>query len=179
MEPLEIIKKYYKEDSDIYNLLVSHSRDVMLKSLRIATMHPELNADLKFLSEAAMIHDIGMNMTYVPRLECYGIMPYLCHGYIGREIMEKEGYPKHGLVCERHVGVGLRKEDVVSMSLPLPLRDMYPITIEEKIITFADCFFSKGHTGTERTLAETRKIVEKFENKNSVAIFDEWCRMFL
>lgn len=179
MEPLSIIKKYYKENSDLYHVLVGHSMDVMHKSLEMAMKHPELNIDLNFLSEAAMLHDIGINMTYAPNIECYGIMPYLCHGYLGREMLEKEGYPEHALICERHVGIGLTKEDIVVLSLPLPIRDMIPITNEEKIISLADSFFSKTNIGQEKTLKEVREVVGKYENKNALSIFHEWCEMFL
>ena len=179
METLSIIKKYYKENSDLYHIIVGHSMDVMQKSLEIATKHPELNIDINFLSEAAMLHDIGINLTYAPNIECFGIMPYLCHGYLGRELLEKEGLEAHALVCERHIGIGLRKEDIIALSLPLPIRDMLPLTTEEKIISFADCFFSKTNIGKEKSHKEVREVVSKYENPNALPIFDEWSEMFL
>lgn len=179
MNALDIIKKYYKEDSDLYNMLVSHSNDVMHKAIEIALKHPELGADINFIGEAAMLHDIGLFLTDVPSLGCQGIMPYMCHGYIGREIMEKEGFPKHAIVCETHVGVGLRKEDIEEMRLPLPKRDMIPQTIEEEIIAFADLFFSKNNLGYCRSVEEVAKNIEKYENPNAQKVFKDWCSKFL
>ena len=43
---------------------------------------------------------------------CYGDKDYICHGYLGRALLEKEGLPAHALVCERHVGVGLSISDI-------------------------------------------------------------------
>lgn len=179
MQPLAIIEKYYKKDSDLYIMLIQHSQDVMNKSLSIIDKHPELNADCQFVAEAAMLHDIGINLTYAPGIHCYGIMHYLCHGYLGREILDKEGLPKHALVCERHTGVGLTKEDIKKLSLPLPLRDMVPISIEEEIICFADCFFSKTRLGVEKSVDQVRKEVSRYANPNAVDIFDAWCKKFL
>lgn len=179
MNALAIIEKYYKKDSDLYNILVGHSMDVMRKSLVIATNHPELDVDIEFLCEAAMLHDIGINLTNAPGIECYGVMPYLCHGYLGREILDAENLPLHGLVCERHTGVGLSAQDIEELSLPLPIRDMIPITMEEQIICFSDCFFSKTRIGEEKTLDKIRREVAQYTNKNAVAKFNEWCDKFL
>lgn len=60
MKPLDIIKKYYPESSDAYRILVTHSRSVADKALALARLHPEMNLDLTFIEEAAMLHDIGI-----------------------------------------------------------------------------------------------------------------------
>ena len=90
-----------------------------------------------------MLHDIGIFMTNAPQLGCYGDKPYICHGYLGRELLEKEGFPKHAIVCETHIGVGLTIADIEKNNFPLPRRDMTPKTLEEQIVCFADNFFRK------------------------------------
>lgn len=179
MEPLKVIQKYYKENSSLYNILLYHSMDVMNKALNIVDKHPELNVDVEFLTEACLLHDIGIFMTNAPNIECNGILPYMCHGYIGREILEEEGYPKHALVCERHIGIGLTKEDIIAMKIPIPQRDMSPKSIEEKIISFADCFYSKSQLGKEKTVSQVLDTISKYNNKRSSDIFKEWCDSFL
>lgn len=178
MNTLNIIEKYYKKDSDLYNVLVQHSTDVKGKALSIVDLHPELGADRQFVEEAAMLHDIGIFLTTAPSIHCYGIAPYICHGYLGRELLEKNGLPKHGLVCERHTGTGLTLEEIKKQKLPLPHREMVPISIEEQIICFADCFFSKTRLGEEKLVDEIRKGFEKF-GETTVSKFDEWCALFL
>lgn len=178
MNAIAIIEKLYKKDSDLYKILVKHSTDVMNKALSIAKKHPELNIDTTFLKEAAMLHDIGIFLTNAPSINCYGIMPYICHGYLGREILDKMGYPRHGLVCERHTGTGLSEQEILSKKLPLPHRDMLPISIEEKVICFSDCFFSKTRLGQEKTISGVRQGLARF-GENSVKQFEEWCMDFL
>lgn len=178
MNTLAIIEKYYKKDSELYNILVQHSTDVTNKALSIAANHPELNIDSKFVSEAGMIHDIGIFLTNAPSIKCFGIEPYLAHGYLGRDIMEKQGYPVHALVCERHTGTGLSLEEIIEENLPLPHRDMRPVSIEEKVICFADCFFSKTHLGEERSIDKVRQSLSKF-GESTVRQFDRWCAIFL
>lgn len=178
MNTLAIIEKYYIKDSELYNILVQHSTDVTNKALSIAANHPELNIDSKFVSEAGMLHDIGIFMTNAPSIKCFGIEPYLAHGYLGREIVEKSGYPLHALVCERHTGTGLSLEEIIENKLPLPHRDMRPMSIEEKLICFADCFFSKTCLEEERPIEKVRQSLSKF-GEASVRQFDRWCAIFL
>ena len=157
---------------------MSHAEEVKNKALRIAQNHPELPVDTQFLEEATMLHDIGIFKTYAPNIGCEGSMPYICHGYLGRELLDAEGFPKHGLVSERHTGVGLRLEDIVNNKLPLPHRDMIPISIEEKIICFADKFFSKSQVGREKSVKTIREELSKY-GTYQVKVFDEWCELFL
>jgi uncharacterized protein len=179
MEPLDIIAKYFKPRSKSYRILVNHSILVTEKALKIARNHKELLPDLVFIEEAAMLHDIGIFKTNAPDLYCFGEYPYLCHGFLGRDIMVNEGFPDHALVCERHTGVGITTEEIISKKLPLPLRDFVPVSVEEQIICFADKFFSKsGDIFQEKTVGTVRKTIQKFGNKN-VERFNQWCEIFL
>lgn len=178
MNPIDIIKKYYEESSSLYNILINHSSDVTRKALEIAKRHPELNIDVQFVREAGMLHDIGIFMTKAPSIDCYGQYPYLAHGYLGSELLQKEGLPKHALVCERHTGTGLTLEEIIAQDLPLPHRDMTPVSIEEQVICFADCFFSKTALGEEKGIDIIKNKLAKFGDR-SVAQFTKWCGLFL
>lgn len=105
--------------------------------------HPELNLDTVFLEEAAMLHDIGIFLTHAPGIQCFGTEPYICHGYLGAGLVRKEGFPRHALVCERHTGAGLSLKDIMDQKLPVPHREMLPVSMEEQVICFADKFFRK------------------------------------
>ena len=87
MGALDLIDKYYPQDNELRNILLVHSRSVADKALRIADKHPELNLDATFLNEAAMLHDIGIFLTYAPGIQCLGKEPYICHGYLGAELV--------------------------------------------------------------------------------------------
>ncbi len=179
MDPINLISKYYKPNSKAYHILYGHSRAVTDKALKVAQKHPELNPDLKFIEEASMVHDIGIFLTNAPGLYCFGDYPYLAHGYLGCELVTKLGFPDHGLVCERHTGVGISKEEILEKKLPLPLRDYIPETVEEQMISFADKFYSKSiDIFKEKSLAEVRKSISKF-GKTNIDRFEEWCDLFL
>ena len=177
MNVYSIIDKYYQKGSQLYHILVTHSELVTHKALSIIDANPQIAVDRKFIEEAAMLHDIGIFMTNAPRISCVGEYPYIAHGYLGAELLRKEGFPRHALVCERHTGCGLSLDQIERENLPLPHRDMCPVSIEEQIICFADKFYSKTHLNTELPLQKIRQKMEKI-GPDVLAKFDEWCVLF-
>lgn len=175
LDTLDIISRYYLPGSKSHELLVMHSRHVAHKAVAIAAELTDHTIDAEFVEEAAMLHDIGIFLTNAPSLGCHGPHPYLRHGYLGRKLLQKEGLPRHALVCERHVGAGITRQDVLDHGLPLPARDMLPVTMEEKIICYADKFFSKngGEASQEKSLGS---VLNELSNHGGeqVSRFLEW-----
>lgn len=178
MNPFALIDKFYPEDNELKHILLVHSRSVADKALALAQKHPELNLDLAFIGEAAVLHDIGIFQTDAPDIQCFGTYPYICHGYLGADLVRKEGFPRHALVCERHTGAGLSLQNILDRGLPLSHRDMLPVSMEEQIICFADKFFSKTKLDKEKSLDKARKSVAKHGEEGAVR-FDHWCELFL
>ena len=89
------------------------------------------------------------------------------------------GLPEHALVCERHVGVGMTKNDIRHQGLPLPPRDMLPVSMEEQIICYADKFYSKNGQDTDR-VKSVDEIVDglKRYGEDKVARFRAWAELF-
>ena len=162
MNALAIINKYYSEENELKHILLTHSRSVADKALQIAVKHPELHLDTGFLEEAALLHDIGIFMTDASGIQCFGTHPYICHGYLGSELLMKEGYPRHALVCERHTGAGMSLQSIIEQDLPIPHRDMVPVSMEEQVICFADKFFSKTHLDREKSVEKALKSISRY-----------------
>ena len=156
-----IIQKYYNGNPELLKILLKHSKAVADKAIAIAKAHPELPIDRQFLLEAAMVHDIGIIKTNAPDIQCLGTEPYIRHGVLGAEMMRAEGYPLHARVCERHTGAGLSLKEIEEQSLPLPHEDLLPETLEEKLICYADKFFSKTRLDREKTLEQAERSVAK------------------
>ena len=177
MNALDLIGKYYADNQPLRELLLHHSEQVTRRALAIVDRHPELGADRDFVAEAAMLHDIGIFLTDAPAIHCYGTEPYLMHGYLGAQLMRREGLPRVARVCERHTGTGLTAEQITLRALPLPPGDYRPETVEERIICYADKFYSKSHPERERTIEQTAKSLEKFGGEG-VQIFLQWAAEF-
>lgn len=178
MNAEDLLAKYFTPEA--LPLFLTHSRLVARKAVLTAQNHPDsATLDIAFIEEAALLHDIGVSLTAAPGLGCHGNAPYIMHGIIGRELLEKEGLPHHGLICERHIGVGLTVDDIKRQNLPLPLRDMVPVTTEEKIVAYADLFFSKkpSKLTVEKTVETVRQELARF-GAEKLVILDEWIREF-
>lgn len=178
MDPFAVISDYYRPGSRAHALICSHGEAVAEKALQAADAVADRTPDRSFLFEAAVLHDIGIFLTDTPAIGCYGRHPYVCHGVLGRQLLGQRGLPRHGKVCERHVGVGISAADVRRQELPLPQRDMTPRSLEEVIVCYADKFFSKnGSTAAERTPAQVLEILARY-GPDKAARFAEWLKMF-
>ncbi len=194
-----IIDYYYPEAKvpELRHILLKHSEAVARKAVEIVDAHPEFGADRDFVFAAAMLHDIGIIRCDAPGIFCYGSEPYLKHGVIGAAMLtqaplqlppsgggkgllptksntnspsrgemsqsDREGVGALARVCARHTGTGLP--------------GLEPETWEEKIICYADKFFSKTKLDREKTYEEARQSLIKF-GEEGVRKFEEWHRLF-
>lgn len=179
MDPVRIITKYYQPESLSFRVLLLHSQAVAQKAIEIAARLNLLKTTIDFIREAAMLHDIGIFYTSAPEIGCAGNLPYICHGFMGHNLLLVEGLPKHGLVCERHTGAGLTLEDVDQFKGLLPRRPMQPISLEEKLIAYCDKFFSKDpmKPGEEKSFEEVLAGIGRF-GEDKAKIFTEWHHRF-
>jgi uncharacterized protein len=179
LDPLALLEKHFDGNQAALDIVYRHSRMVADKALTIAKRVKLNGLDLEFIEQAALLHDIGVSRVYAPKLHCFGSAPYICHGIIGRRLLEAEGLPLHALVCERHIGVGLSTADIAVQKLPLPAREMSPMNDCERIVALADLFYSKkgGELDREKSTAQVRSDLLKF-GEAKVAIFENWLNDF-
>jgi len=181
MNPTDIIAEFYDRRSKTFAILVAHGQQVAQKALVAAEKVAHLEPNMDFIYNAAMLHDIGILDTNSPGLGCQGKYPYLCHGYLGRELLDSIDLPEYGLICERHIGVGISLDEIRKFKLPLPERDMLPVSIEEQIICYADKFFSKSGDGQsqkgEKTVAYILQTIESY-GRDKVERFKTWIQIF-
>ncbi len=174
-----IIDYYYPVENELKNIYMVHAEKVTGFALEMARKHPELNIDSVFVEEAAMLHDLGIFMTDAPRIHCCGTESYLCHGYLGAELLRARGFERHARVCERHTGTGLTKEQILANGWNLPVKDFVPETIEEQLICFADKFYSKTKfLETARTLQQVVESMRKISDESAGKIM-KWADMFM
>ncbi|MBD5220265.1 MAG: HDIG domain-containing protein [Bacteroidales bacterium] len=158
-----LIESIYPAGRKVSGILLSHSRSVAALALDIAR-RKQLPLDPADIEAAAMLHDIGIIRTNAPGIGCYGSRPYLMHGVIGADMLRTAGAPEqYARVAERHTGAGLTRTEIESFGLPLPADRTYmPETLLEKLICYADCFYSKGGDGQRKTLERVERSMAKF-----------------
>ena len=174
-----ILHAHYSRDPKALEVLRVHSCCVAEKALAVAEKVAHLKPDRLFIQEAAMLHDIGMVRTWAPGIGCRGESPYILHGVLGASMLVEEGLDRHGRVCERHTGAGLSAREIMDADLPLPHRDLLPETLEEKIICYADKFYSKNPKTltVEKSLGEVRGLMAHYGG-DQVARFEAMVSLF-
>ena len=181
LDCLSIIQRYYTPGNDDYRVLVLHSRQVadLAVTLSQRLIDKGVPIDIEFVEEAAMLHDIGMCKTDAPGIYCFGTEPYILHGILGRRMLDGMGLYRHGRVCERHTGAGITAAEIVAQNLPItPPRDLLPESLEEKVICYADKFFSKSRPDEPaKTIERARMSLAKFGG-DTLQRFDEMLAMF-
>lgn len=75
MNPIEIIDKFYPQDTEQRHILLIHSLSVAQKALKIVDAHPNLPINRSFVREAALLHDIGIFMTDAPTINVSESIP--------------------------------------------------------------------------------------------------------
>ncbi|MBE6405298.1 MAG: HD domain-containing protein [Lentisphaerae bacterium] len=183
MDPIDIIKYFYPQDTMLRKLLIWHSEQVRDKALQIAKYNKKLNLDTEILVNGAMLHDIGIGKCRAKDIFCLGTEPYIKHGILGAKMLREYGR-ENGLdlevyarICERHTGSGLTAAEIKESGLPLPEEDFLPETPEEKVICLADKFYSKSGNGKEKKLKTVVRSMEKFGD-GPVHRFLALCREF-
>lgn len=157
-----IIDKYYPEGNPLRVRYLSHCRAVARKALDIAAAK-HLDLDPEMIETAAMLHDIGIVMTDAPGIDCRGTEPYIRHGILGAELLRREGAPEWAAdVAERHTGAGLTADDIAARNLPLPHTDLLPRTLLERLICYADKYYSKSGSPDGKTLDQIRITMSRF-----------------
>lgn len=170
----DIIDCFFPESEvpELRHILLVHSKAVAEKAREICRQHPELNADEQFVYNAAMLHDIGIVRCNAPSIHCHGTEEYIKHGPIGAEMLKEANdkgicnipdLEKYQRVCARHTGTGLKGFE--------------PDSTEEKIICYADKFFSKTRLDHEKTIDEAIHSLEKF-GQHGVDIFKHWVTIY-
>lgn len=156
-----VIDKYYPAGTRLRDIYMRHCRSVADKALEIARRR-SLPLDEEEIEAAAMLHDIGISLTDAAGIECRGSLPYLAHGYAGADLLRREGAPEtYARVAERHTGSGLSPEEAALLPSP-PGRSYMPETLLERLVCYADKFYSKSGDMAEKPIERVRASIAKF-----------------
>lgn len=178
MDWQRIIDLHYPAASQLRDIYMRHCRAVADLALEIAARKcPGLDRDT--VEAAAMLHDIGIFLTDAPGIGCHGHHPYISHGYLGADQLRKEGVAEEiARVAERHTGAGISPEEIRQQGLPLPPeRDYMPRTQLERLICFADKFYSKSGDMKRKSTEKARASLARI-SAESAGRFDDLCHEF-
>ena len=163
---MEIIDKYYPAGTLRRDIYLKHCRQVADKAVETAR-RKHLPLDESTVREAAMLHDIGIFLTDAPGIGCHGTEPYLMHGVLGATLLRDNGFPEEiARVAERHTGAGISRDDIEEQGLPMPPGDYMPETLLERLICYADKFYSKSGRMEEKPLEKVEASMARLSERS-------------
>ena len=108
--------------------VIKHCKAVAKLALETAEACKEkgLSVDLELVEIGALLHDIGRSKTHSVH-----------HAVVGAEISASAGLPEPVIsIIKRHIGGGITTSEAEKLGWP---KDVYvPMTLEEKIVSYAD-----------------------------------------
>jgi uncharacterized protein len=108
--------------------VISHCEAVTKLALETANVLKErgLKIDSELVEVGALLHDIGRSKTHTVH-----------HAVVGAEIATSAGLPESVIsIIKRHIGGGITASEAKKLGWP---EDVYvPVTLEEKIVSYAD-----------------------------------------
>jgi uncharacterized protein len=114
--------------------VIAHCMAVTKLSLEIANLLKEkgIPIDFELVEIGALLHDIGRSVTHTVQ-----------HAVLGAKIAKSASLPDSVVsIIRRHVGGGITTSEAESLGWP---KDVYvPITIEEKVVCYADKLIENG-----------------------------------
>ena len=155
---LKLLKKYSFSQED-FEIVADHSLAVLGRALEIIRKKKLYQIDLDLVVAGCLLHDIG----------AFGFMKnfhlkqddYIKHGIIGGKILRKEGLNKIALIAERHIGAGISKKEIIKNNFSLPKKDFLPVTLEQRLVCYADKFHSKS--GKKDSLESVKKEMKSYK----------------
>ena len=157
-----LYNKYYSDNPELRRIVTVHSKLVAKKAIEIYH-NKKLELDPIDIYCGALLHDIGVVECNAPDIYAFGQLPYIRHGIAGALILEQHGLSQYAGICLRHTGAGITVDDIKKNHLDLPEIDMTPQSLLEKLICYADKFFSKGENLTsEKPLESVMNQMKKY-----------------
>ncbi|MFD5427700.1 HD domain-containing protein [Streptomyces sp. NPDC127084] len=143
MDEIRGLHEKYAPSAEAFNLVFTHCEIVWGVAERLISASG-LDVDVDLVRAGCLLHDIGVYRLY----DAHGRLDqanYVRHGLLGHELLEAEGFAEPlRRFCSCHTGVGLTKADVEAQGLPLPPADYVAVTVEERLVMYADKFHSKA-----------------------------------
>jgi uncharacterized protein len=114
--------------------VIKHCKAVTELALETASRLKEtgFKIDFELVEIGALLHDIGRSKTHSVN-----------HGVVGAEIVKSAGLPDSVVsIVKRHVGGGITDSEAEWLGWP---KGVYvPVTLEEKVVSYADKLIEKG-----------------------------------
>jgi uncharacterized protein len=159
-EIISLHKKHAPSDA-AYKLVFTHCQ-IVSEIAEQLIKQTNLSVNIEAVKVGCLLHDIGVYRLYLPSGEI-DHKNYIQHGTLGFELLKEEGFSDEVCrIASCHTGVGLSKNEIIAEGIPIPPKDYFAETIEERLVMYADKFHTKSSPPKFMTSETYRKVIAKF-----------------
>jgi uncharacterized protein len=136
-------------DAGCSERVVSHCKAVSSLAVKFAKTckNRGLQVDVDLVLIGGLLHDIGRSRTHDVK-----------HAVVGVQIAKSLGLPESVvLIIERHIGAGIDARE--AKRLGLPEKDYFPLSLEEKLVAYADKLLDGS------TVVPIERTIEQFSRR--------------
>jgi len=130
--------------------VIAHCKAVSALAVKFARVCESngLPVDVDLVEVGALLHDIGRSKTHD-----------VTHAVVGVEIAKSLNLPESILsIIECHIGGGISADE--AEKLGLPIKNYFPVTIEEKLVAYADKLIEGSNVvSIERTIEQVSRTL--------------------
>ncbi|MEM3880229.1 MAG: HDIG domain-containing protein [Candidatus Bathyarchaeia archaeon] len=147
-QALQILREY-----NCSTEVIAHCEAVSKLALKTASAlkNKGFNIDMELVEVGALLHDLGRSLTHSVH-----------HAVIGADLAKKARLPNAVIsIIKRHVGGGITADEAEALGWP---KDVYvPVTLEEKIVAYADKLIEKAEVAPIEVTIEKLRKEKKYE----------------
>jgi len=166
-------KKYAPTPAD-FELIFTHSM-IICEIVKQIIITKKLSLQYDLIIAGSLLHDIGTYKLLID-VKKFDTEKYITHSILGYNLLKQEGCAEE--ICrfaKNHTGVGITKEEIIEKNLPLPPKDYFAKTTEEKLVMYADKFHSK--TPQFNSPQSVRDHIQKYGDEK-IQKFNDLEKMF-
>ncbi len=140
---IEEIHQRYAQNDTVFNLVYEHCQ-IVAEIAAWIVKHKKLDIQPDLLEAACLLHDIGTYALFDSNGRTDNEHNYKQHAIFGAALVIEEGYDTRiADIIRTHVLMGLTKNEIVEGGFGMPRNDYMPLTLEARLLCYADRFHSK------------------------------------
>ncbi len=154
------LHKKYAPSEELFHIVYTHCLAVWRIAEQIIGLKPH-RIDKELVKAGCMLHDIGTYTLIKP--DDVSWVGYVGRGIEGERLIKQEGLPKElAEIVGHHVGHGLTKKHIKEhLSGILPVKDLTPQTIEERLVSYASKLHSRSEVLQFNSVDAYRKFIKE------------------
>jgi uncharacterized protein len=140
---IEQLHRRYAVNDKVFKIVYEHCQIIAeIASWCVAKNKLAVNEEI--LTAGCLLHDIGTYALFNEDAKITNRHNYLQHTILGAALLREEGFDERlSAMVRTHGLMGLSEQEITANGFGMPRTDYLPVTLEARLLCYADRFHSK------------------------------------